>query len=369
MPFKYIIKIKPLGLLYGSLGRFLSPENLVGKSGSNFPPNSPTLSGIFAHYYGKNSEELKELQIAGPFFSHDENPINFYVSTPLNCLVKDDEIKYIMYWINDQWKVKIDGEWQIPPNDKFATNTYLAINDWAKLTPNNSPNNSNLPKIKTQPWKFIPHLHPKLRQDERRVLQEENEGSLFLENAVQLDPDYSLIYLSNVNLEKGWYRFGGEGHLVEIDSDEIKENDKIYQLLNQRITNSFATITAGIWGSNRLSYRSPTEITTNGHKTREKLLWYDQEIAALLIGKATPFRYRLGNRKHSKNNTKNEGKNEAKRLSRGRYSVPSGAVYVLKEALNKTWQNWDTTWFPEEGYSFKRWGSGLSLPLENPDNQ
>lgn len=34
-PFQYLIIIKPLGFLYGSAGRFLSPDNLVGRSGTS----------------------------------------------------------------------------------------------------------------------------------------------------------------------------------------------------------------------------------------------------------------------------------------------------------------------------------------------
>jgi CRISPR-associated protein Cmr3 len=38
--FTHLLQITPLGLLYGSAGGFLSPENLVGRSGNKFPPNS-----------------------------------------------------------------------------------------------------------------------------------------------------------------------------------------------------------------------------------------------------------------------------------------------------------------------------------------
>jgi len=44
--FKYLISISPLGLMYGSAGAFLSPENLVGRSGAKFPPDAATLSGL-----------------------------------------------------------------------------------------------------------------------------------------------------------------------------------------------------------------------------------------------------------------------------------------------------------------------------------
>lgn len=45
--FKYLITIHPLGLMYGSSGGFLSPENLVGRSREKFPPDAATLSGLF----------------------------------------------------------------------------------------------------------------------------------------------------------------------------------------------------------------------------------------------------------------------------------------------------------------------------------
>ena len=56
LPLKYLITIAPLGLLYGSAGRFLSPENLVGRSGTHFPPSSATLSGLFAASYAEEFE-------------------------------------------------------------------------------------------------------------------------------------------------------------------------------------------------------------------------------------------------------------------------------------------------------------------------
>jgi CRISPR-associated protein Cmr3 len=44
--FTHLLQITPLGLLYGSAGGFLSPENLVGRSGNKFPPSSATVSGL-----------------------------------------------------------------------------------------------------------------------------------------------------------------------------------------------------------------------------------------------------------------------------------------------------------------------------------
>ncbi len=349
-PWQYSIIIKPLGFLYGSAGRFLSPENLVGRSGTSFPPTSATLSGIFAAQLRDNQEKLDQLQLAGPFFAHNDRLDNFYVPTPLNCLVKDEKIQHLMSWHEGKWQTKINDKWQIPPNDKFTTNTYLAMADWHKLL---SSDEDKLPEVKTTPWKFVPHLHPKLRKDERRVLQEEEEGSLFLENGVQLNPDYCLVYLSNTEIDDGWYRFGGEGHIVELESHLLSPIAR--ELFNQSLGCTFATITHAIWGSNRFSMRSPEK----GEKG--ELQWDGRKVEALLTGRATPFRYRLGNRKTPEEEPpKSE---QAKRLSRGRYAMPAGTVYVLDRPLNKTWFEWDENWFPKEGYSFKRWGCALSLPL------
>jgi CRISPR-associated protein Cmr3 len=80
------------------------------------------------------------------------------------------------------------------------------------------------------------------------------------------------------------------------------------------------------------------------------------QLETLLTERPSPFRYRLG------------GEGQTKRLSRGRYAVPPGTVYVLKEPLDKCedkcWEDWPEEWFPKEGVSFKRWGCGLALPLD-----
>jgi CRISPR-associated protein Cmr3 len=93
--FEYLIVIEPLGLLYGSAGRFLSPENLVGRSGTSFPPSAATLSGLYAA--NSSSMELESLRLAGPFWAKSDDPQNFYVPTPFNYLVvhhtHDDEFR------------------------------------------------------------------------------------------------------------------------------------------------------------------------------------------------------------------------------------------------------------------------------------
>ncbi|MBW4433162.1 MAG: type III-B CRISPR module-associated protein Cmr3 [Pelatocladus maniniholoensis HA4357-MV3] len=372
--FKYLITIEPLGLLYGSAGKFLSPENLVGRSGSYFPPSTATLSGLFAASY--TDAEIHDLLLAGPFWgiTDELKPTeqNFYVPTPRNYLVKDGKIEAKLTWkkyIDKQDKESYgwrDGDKE-PPNDKFESNTWLAINQWDEAK-----------EVKKAPWKFLPHLHPRLELDERRVVRQKNDqeapqGSLFLENSVQMEPDTCLVYLSNIKLEPGWYRFGGEGHMVDVSCLDLAQN--ITTKINRTIENSFALITPAVWGSNRLSYREPVYLQ-KGDKQKyskpdpesdERKVW---SVAAVLTERPIPFRYRLGNREnqhsqeqqHESDNNK-QNSQPPKLLSRGRYAVPAGTVYVLKEPINQPWQEWPDDWFPKEGPSLKRWGCGLALPL------
>lgn len=350
-PLQYLVVIRPLGLLYGSSGRFLSPENLVGRSGVSFPPSAATVSGIFAQQLQNEPDLLNNLQLAGAFWAIDNGkdalnrPENFYVPTPLNCLVKEDKIQHVMSWRENQWQVydQQKQQWTAPPNDKFDKGSWLNIRHWQDL--------ESKPEVKTTPWQFLPHLHPRLQATERVVDTESDRGSLFLENAVQLDPDACLVYLANTKIPDGWYRFGGEGHMVEIECLPLGETAQ--QLLNQPLQQSFALITPAIWGSNRLSYRAPQVDLDN-----DKLLWSDREVVALLTQRPQQMRHRLGNKKD------NHQAHQPKLLSRGRYAVPAGSVYVLESALNQTWQQWDESLFPHEGYSYKRWGCGLALPLD-----
>lgn len=342
--FKYLITIEPLGLLYGSAGAFLSPENLVGRSGTKFPPSAATLSGLFAAAYGK--EEIQTLKLAGAFWAFIHNPQNFYVPTPFNCLTKlgsnsekqirTGNIEHFLTWQQrddsyDCWLASNDKA----PTGKFMKDSWVAIDDWE------APK-----KVYTNPWSFLPHLHPRLRDDERRVVDsEEGQGSLFLENAVQLNPEACLIYLSNLPIAPGWYRFGGEGHLVDVNCQELKQNTQ--NLLKQSLGRSFALITPALWGSNRFSYRYPQA-------------WEDR-IQAMLTDRPSPSRYRLGNR------TDNHQPHQPKLLSRGRYAVPAGTIYVL-DTEQPSWHEWDDQLFPKEGYYLNRWGSGLALPLPSAIN-
>jgi len=357
MEFKYLVIIEPLGFLYGSAGRFLSPENLVGRSGTSFPPSSATVSGIFAAHLG--NEVVQNLYLAGPFWGKiDEvsTEQNFYVPTPLIYLVNHKIIQHKLSW-NSEKKGWFDGK-QESPSGKFQKETWIAISEW---------NNPVKVADKKYLWKFSPHLHPKLDKNQRRVVTDETkeEGSLFLENAVEMHPDTCLVYLSTHTLDSGWYRFGGEGHLVDIKCVELNQKHK--DLLNQPLGKQFAIITPAVWGSNRLSYREPIllENSENGDRQNDtenthKKVW---SVETLYTARPHTFRYRMGN-------GKNHQLNQPKRLSRGRYAVPAGTVYVLKEPEKswqhgnlECWQNWDENWFPQEGPSLKRWGCGLALPL------
>ncbi|MBD2436222.1 type III-B CRISPR module-associated Cmr3 family protein [Nostoc sp. FACHB-110] len=346
--FKYLVVIEPLGFLYGSAGRFLSPDNLVGRSGTSFPPSTASLSGLFSATYTqeepdaeKRKAKIEPLHFAGPFWAKSDSPQNFYVPTPFNCLVKkgESEIAYQLSWDGKKWQNQNEES----PSGKFENGTWLAIKDWDEKTWIGKKVWINKKKNRRVPWKSVPQLHPQLREDERRVkidkLEDGSErGSLFLENGVQLDPDYCLVYLCNDKVNDGWYRFGGEGHLADVRCLPLDESIK--NLLTQDVGKSFALITPAIWGSNRLSTRYP--------EAWDSELYLD----TLLTERPNPFRYRLG------------GEGKTKRLSRGRYAIPAGTVYVMKTPLT-AWQTWPNEWFPKEGPSFKRWGSGLALPFNS----
>ena len=106
--FKYLILIHPLGFMYGSAGGFLSPENLVGRSGSKFPPEAATLAGLF---FAANKtkqfttqEELRyKLHLAGPFWAESDSPDDFYVPIPRTKIIADED--------TDEWRIE-NKKWQ-----------------------------------------------------------------------------------------------------------------------------------------------------------------------------------------------------------------------------------------------------------------
>jgi CRISPR-associated protein Cmr3 len=351
--FKYLIQIQPLGLLYGSAGRFLSPENLVGRSGTSFPPSAAAASGLFAHAYG--NAKVQDLLIAGPFWADNAKPQNFRVPLPLNFTT---QLQLGRILTQETWE---DGEWRSqgePIEGKASRGGWVAIEQWQELT---TPNFAKVP-VYSDPWDFLPHLHPRLRADERRVVDPEDEGgSLFLENAVQLKPDACLIYLSNMELESGWYRFGGEGHMVDVTCYQLSE--AVQKLFDRPVGQCFATITPAIWGSNRLSYRQPIPLNRDRAAGQNTVTAdYVWEVETMLTDRPIPYRYRMGNRIDQEGNDVHQ-RHQPKLLSRGRYAVPVGTVYQLKQPLKIPWCLWDEEWFPKEGPSLKRWGCGLALPL------
>jgi CRISPR-associated protein Cmr3 len=361
--FKYLIQIQPLGLLYGSAGRFLSPDNLVGRSGTNFPPSAAAASGLFALAHG--NAKVQDLQLAGPFWAQNTDPQNFHIPIPLNFTthtpdhrpqetLKIGQITNQEIWQDSCWKSQI-------PTEGGKSSRGGPIGQWSDLS---KPTFAQVP-VYTDPWEFLPHLHPRLRDNERRVVDpKDGSGSLFLENAVQLHPEVCLIYLSNMRIESGWYRFGGEGHMVDVTCHDL--SNATQTLLDRPVGNCFATLTPAVWGSNRLSYRQPVPRNQNrasGSTTAIAEADYAWSVDTMITDRPTPFRYRMGNRINEDGHDIQQ-RHQPKLLSRGRYAVPVGTVYVLKRPLKIPWHQWDDEWFPKEGPSLKRWGCGLALPLE-----
>jgi len=349
--FKYLIKVKPLGFLYGSAGAFLSAENLVGKSGAKFPPDAAALSGLILSTYQENTSATKDeiqqlklnLTVAGAFWAKDDDLAsnqNFYVPIPRSHVVGEKDKDF------DDWFLEGD-QWKRHKKDLEPEFRWQSINSWSKKTDQIKRSTD----VSEQPWKFTPILHPYLKNDEKHV--KEKDG-LFLENAVQMSDDSCLVYLATHTIPDGWYRFGGESHLVEITCQGIKEYSSIFKLLRQKINCHFALITPAVWGTNNLSTRYPKAFKAGAKPPQ------------MLTDRPEAFRYRLG-----KNDPQNK---RASHLGIGRYAVPAGTVYVLKHQLDMTWWDFPNEWFPQSreqvpaDYNhntlLKQLGCGLCLPIE-----
>jgi len=325
--FKYLIVINPLGFMYGSAGAFLSPENLVGRAGAKFPPEAATLAGLFFSANKINNrfdqEELRyNLYVSGPFWAKSDYPEDFYVPIPWSKVISQDGV--------DEWRIE-NGKWERNHHDLEPDYHWQQINYWHD-TPEIIQGNGGVAET---PWKYVPILHPRTKDDERCV---RNEDGLFLENTVQMSDETCLVYLSSHELPEGWYRFGGENHLVEITSIPLSEDSLIIQLLSEPIKRAFALITPGVWGSNTLSYRYPKHPDFTQNTKKRPLMLTDRPI---------PYRYRAGGK-----------------MGRGRYAVPPGTVYVFPKEINKTWGEWSEDWFPKEGFSLKQLGCNLCLPIK-----
>jgi len=355
--FKYLITIRPLGLMYGSAGAFLSPENLVGRSGAKFPPDAATLSGLF---FSANKEQkfashvdlAEKLRVAGPFWAFVDAEDDFYVPLPRHKVIgKDDYDEWTIR--NYKWYLKSEGDDPEQAEEKKKEESeyrWLRIDYWDESAETiYSDRNAEHPSVVEKCWTYISVLHPQLKKNERHVL---SEDGLFLENAVQMDEDTCLVYLSNYALTDGWYQFGGEGHMVELKSIELDPESRFLKRLREPIQKSFALITPGVWGSNQFSSRYP----------KQSGFAEDNNKIALLTDKAVPYRYRIGYgdkpEKHKEFRERDPG-----RLSRGRYAVPSGSVYVLRKSLERPWWNFPKDWFPEKGL-LQKLGCGLCLPVQ-----
>lgn len=361
--FQFLITIQPLGLMYGSAGAFLSPENLVGKSGTKFPPDAATLSGLF---FSANKEQkftshqdlADNLRVAGPFWAFVGAEDDFYVPLPRHKVIgKDHHDEWVIK--NFKWCLKSklkDSDQELEDVDQEddlkkeeSEYRWLRIDYWDESAETiYRDRTADYPSVHKNPWKVISILHPQLKQDERHVL---SEDGLFLENAVQMKEDTCLVYLSSYPLEDGWYQFGGESHMVEVNS--IPLSDHILQRLQAPIQTSFVLITPGVWGSNQLSYRYPKH-------SKEQVFAEDNNKIMMLTDKAVPYRYRMGYGEKKKQDFRNR---DPGRLSRGRYAVPASSVYVLREPLNKSWWGFPPDWFPEKGL-LQKFGCGLCLPIQ-----
>jgi CRISPR-associated protein Cmr3 len=324
--FKYLISIHPLGLMYGCSGAFLAPENLVGRSGRKFPPEAATLSGLI---FGINKEqqlysqiELRDnLVVGGPFWAESNNKQDFYVPIPWHKIIGKKDV--------DEWFLE-NGQWQRKITDIEPEYQWQRISTWDYPTSSikSTLKNSRKP-VAFSPWQYSPFLHPDIQTQQRCV---KIQNGLFLENAVQLPDNICLIYLSTYPINPGWYRFGGENHIVEIECEDLGE--RALKLFNKPIDRAFAFIAPGVWGSTRFSHRFPQ------HQDFP-------ESKFILTDKPINYRYRA-----------------KKQLGRGRYAVPAGSVFVLDKPLEKSWWEWDKKWFPDEGISLKNMGCGLCLPVE-----
>lgn len=364
--FRSLITVSPLGLMYGSAGGFLSPENLVGRSNTKFPPDAATVSGLLLNANREQGfidpQQLKrDLVVAGPFWADRDTPNRFYVPIPWHRVIAEkdtDEWELVQKPRATQESEPSNGQWLLNQyhwkRHKQAIKpaySWQQIDQWTLLTEAFREQNA----VAEVPWKYTPFLHPKMKPNERHVV---DEDGLFLENAVQLREDVCLVYLTNIaqsELEpfSGWYRLGGEGHVVEVESQELSASHRINTLLSEKIHHAFALITPAVWGSNKLSYRYPQHAS------------FPSRDLKVLTDKAIPYRYRVG-QSHKKHAEAGDHYNPRAtgRLSRGRYAVPAGSVYVFREPLGMSWWDFPEEWFPKEGFPLKHLGCGLCLPIK-----
>jgi CRISPR-associated protein Cmr3 len=135
--FQYLITIQPLGFMYGSAGAFLSPENLVGRSGTKFPPDAVTLSGLFfsankEKKFASHANLIEKLRVAGPFWAFVDAEDDFYVPLPRHKIIGKDHYDE---WIikNYKWCLKSKANGSAQEDDKKKEESeyrWLRIDYW-----------------------------------------------------------------------------------------------------------------------------------------------------------------------------------------------------------------------------------------------
>lgn len=352
LPFQHLILLEPLGLLYGSIGRLLSPEALTGRASEHFPPDSPALSGLLASRLDRS--QVWDLHTAGPFWL---DPIEgLMVPAPFTLLQERDGdggrySERRLVWSEGDGELSPSGwrpsDGKVPPR-KPPSGGWISLKDWALVS---QPGKKIA--IHDNPWKAVPQLHPRLKDDERISA---GDGALFLEYGISLKAGVALAYLSSHAIKEGVYRFGGEGHLVQLRHQPIPP--RLEMLLNHPLSAPFALITPGVWGGPKLSLREPIDnAAAHGQFPWHRL----GQAPGILTDKPRPWRHRLG--AGSRKPDDSAGK---RRLSRGRWAVPAGSCYQLSGDPLPPWMEWHESWFPKEGFSFKQLGTALALPIHTP---
>lgn len=354
--FHHLILLEPLGLLYGASGRLLSPAALTGRASEHFPPDSPALAGLLNSVLdpkeGRSSDGYSLLNTAGPFWLDPEDGL--MLPAPFTLLQEQEEgglrfSRRRLVWTQGEGTFIPDG-WQPAdqnePPRKAPSGGWVALSDWGEV------GQEKKITIHNNPWRDVSHLHPRLKDDERVSA---GDGALFLEYGIALDDGVCLAYLSSHTVPDGVYRFGGEGHLVQLRSQEIPP--ALQLLLRCKLTAPFALITPGLWGGPKLSRREPIISKVPGGA----FPWHrNGQPPGILTEKARPWRHRLG---AGSGRPGPEGREGKRRLSRGRWAMPAGSCYQLAGDPLEPWSHWSEDWFPKEGFSFKHLGTALALPL------
>ncbi|WP_181279969.1 type III-B CRISPR module-associated Cmr3 family protein [Aphanothece minutissima] len=338
--FNHLITLEPLGLLHGSSGRFLSAENLTGRTAEHFPPDSPAFSGLISAHIPREAGQHLELFTAGPFWVSLDQPTDPYLPAPLN-LIRDKKSGEA---IRLEWCEHPEPGWHPPAGAavprKPVSGGWIPLSRWTDQDPRS---------ILAAPWCAVPHLHPRLQSGQRVSAMED---ALFLEYGMAIDTGFALAYLSSHTIPSGTYRFGGEGHLVNLEVHGVPE--VLESLLKRNLHGTFSLVTPGVWGSNRLSQREP--LLGQYYPWRQ----HGKAAPAVLTDRPRPWRYRLGS-----------GRPEVggSRLSRGRWALPAGSCYHLRDGASlPAWPHWNPEWFPNDRLSLKHFGTGLALPLSEADS-